>query len=152
MQLSITEAAHLMGKSPRQLRYMILQGALQAHKDGRRWVLDSESLPLTAGQRRATERRAGQLREAVEEALGPHLKAAQAEHYSVTELAAFKLARPAPVGLRHLGPEWQRAHSSSRGGRRHHGAPAPRPRTRRPRDPVQVALEPTGSLPARPRW
>jgi excisionase family DNA binding protein len=71
MKLSLSQAAEQLGKTRRQVRYMIQQGTLPAHKDGGRWVVDSEALPLDAPQRAARARRDDRLREAADHALGP---------------------------------------------------------------------------------
>lgn len=93
MDLSLTDASHLLGKTPRQVRYMIKNGHLQARKIGRRWVIDDAALPLTEGQRRAHQRKATELREAVDHALGPHTKAADRK-YSVRQITAFSVGAP----------------------------------------------------------
>ncbi|MCB9795822.1 MAG: hypothetical protein H6741_24260 [Alphaproteobacteria bacterium] len=95
MELSLSDAARLLGKTPRQLRYLIKMGKVPATKaDNGRWVLKSEELPLSEGQLRARARHAGELREAVEAALGPHLEGRGAKPYSVRETAAFAVGRP----------------------------------------------------------
>ena len=46
MRLSVTETATVLGKSPRQVRYMIQLGQLKAERQGKAWRIDGESLPL----------------------------------------------------------------------------------------------------------
>jgi hypothetical protein len=48
MLLSLPEAARRLGKSERQVRYLIRNGQVPAQKTGGRWMVDSESLPLPA--------------------------------------------------------------------------------------------------------
>jgi hypothetical protein len=56
MQLSLADAAIALGRSQRQIRYLIQTGGLAARKEGGRWVIDSADLPLSAGQRQAAGR------------------------------------------------------------------------------------------------
>jgi excisionase family DNA binding protein len=44
--LSLAEAATVLGKSERQVRYMINNGRLKAVKIGGSWVVESSDLPL----------------------------------------------------------------------------------------------------------
>jgi len=46
MQLSLEQAAERLGKSVRQVRYLIQTGALRANKTGGRWLIDAADLPL----------------------------------------------------------------------------------------------------------
>jgi len=71
MKLSLDQAAEQLGKTRRQIRYMIQEGRLPARKDGGRWVVDSSALPLEAPQRAAQDRRQDRLRDAADHALGP---------------------------------------------------------------------------------
>ena len=64
MNLTLSQAAERMGKTRRQIRYLIQQGRLEARKDGGRWVVDSEHLPISNIQREAQARQAGRLRRA----------------------------------------------------------------------------------------
>jgi hypothetical protein len=94
MQLTIKEAAARLGKSPRQVRYLILTQRLPARKLGGTWVLDSEDLPLSTGQEQALNRRERQLRSAVERALELPTGEERAARYSVRDLKAFQIALP----------------------------------------------------------
>ena len=89
MKVSLREAAQMLGRSTRQVRYMIRTRRLPAVKAAGRWVVDTDELPLSDGQRRARERKAADLTAAVEEALGPHTKTAPRKTYSVREMTAF---------------------------------------------------------------
>jgi hypothetical protein len=93
MKLSLTDASALLDKTPRQVRYLIGQGQLGAQKVNGRWVIDSESLPLSEHQILARRRKAEQLRDTVEAALGPHTRSARLK-YSVRQLAAFSAGTP----------------------------------------------------------
>jgi hypothetical protein len=94
MQLTIEQAAARLGKSSRQIRYLIKTGRLSAKKFSGVWVIEAEDLPLSAGQVAALERRERQLRSAVEEALDVQRKSERAPRYSVRDLKAFQLALP----------------------------------------------------------
>ncbi len=55
MQLSIQQTASILGKTRRQLLYMIEQGKIPAKKVGGRWVVERDDLHLDpAQQQRAT--------------------------------------------------------------------------------------------------
>lgn len=104
MQLSLQQAAERLGKSIRQVRYLIQTGALPAQKSGGRWLIAAADLPLSAGQRAAVGRRERSLRTAVEEGLG--LEEPPPQRYSVRDLKAFQIALPLyREAQEHLGPE-----------------------------------------------
>jgi len=94
MELTLREAGHLLGKTPRQLRYLIQNGRIAARKQGKHWLLERESLPLSEAQLRSRERKAHELRGVVEDALGPHLAPPGRRRYSVQATAAFSVGRP----------------------------------------------------------
>ena len=75
MQLSVVEAATVLGKSPRQIRYMIRQGQLEATREGKQWRIEGDSLPLGEAQRRALQERLEKARETFDHALDPVSKA-----------------------------------------------------------------------------
>ena len=116
MKLTLEQAAVRLGKSERQIRYLIQSGKLVAEKVGGRWLIDSEQLPLSDGQRLAVERKERQLRAAVEDGLGLAQSDDRPPRYSVRDLKAFQLAlplqqkastllgadHPATVALRHV--------------------------------------------------
>lgn len=43
MRLTLAEAAQRLGKTDRQVRYMVEQGTLKAAKKGGRWLVQSDS-------------------------------------------------------------------------------------------------------------
>jgi excisionase family DNA binding protein len=94
MYLSLQQAADRLGKSPRQVRYLIRTGRLSAQKIGGRWVVSSDDLPLSEGQRAAVERRERQLRVTVEDGLGLSDAPERPPRYSVRDLKAFQVALP----------------------------------------------------------
>jgi len=104
MLLTIEEAAARLGKSVRQVRYLIETNSLPAEKSGKRWVIDSENLPLSEGQQRAVDRKERQLRAAVEEGLGLSDSEERKPRYSVRDLKAFQIALPIQRrAVEHLG-------------------------------------------------
>lgn len=93
MDLSLPEVAARLGKSARQIRYMIKNGELTARKLGNRWFIDSATLPGSRGQDKAKQRQERQLRSAVEDGLGLTDDSAR-KRYSVHDLKAFQIALP----------------------------------------------------------
>lgn len=104
MELSLEEAATSLGKSVRQIRYMIQEKRLVARKVAGRWFVSlppaspqTESTPAAApaadltDRERAQARKATRLRTAVEDAL--ELGTAP-RRYSLRDLKAFQLALP----------------------------------------------------------
>ena len=93
VQLTISEAASLLGKSERQVRYLIQQGELEARKVAGRWVVSSEALP-------APKRRAGPApssggpKHEVAERLRQAAETPPARRYSVRDLRAYQAAEP----------------------------------------------------------
>ena len=69
MQLTIDEAAARLGKSARQIRYLIQNDGLPAKKIAGRWVIQADDLPLSEPQREAVGRQERALRGAVERGL-----------------------------------------------------------------------------------
>lgn len=90
MELSLTQAAQLLGKTRRQVEYLIQTGKLTAHKAGGRWRIAEADLPLSPGQREARARRGHGLRDAVDEVLE---RTAPRARYSMRDLKAFQEAR-----------------------------------------------------------
>ena len=98
MDISLRDAATLLGKSMRQVRYMVQQGKLKADKKGGRWVVRRDDLPLSAGQvARGLEDQA-RVKQVIETALGADAK--PAKRYSVTDLRAFQTGRRLLADLR----------------------------------------------------
>lgn len=93
MDLTLREAAVRLGKSERQIRYLIQQGRLRAEKRDGRWAIASDDLPRNEAQQSGQARRERRLRAAVEAAL--ELPADGLERrYSVRDLKAFQIALP----------------------------------------------------------
>lgn len=93
MKLSLEQAATRLGKSRRQVLYMIQKGSLPAEKLAGSWFIDADHLPLDAAQQRRADDKQRQLKAAVEEALAIE---PESEHrrYSVRDLKAFQIALP----------------------------------------------------------
>lgn len=90
MELSLTDAARLLGKSERQVRYMVKTGRLEGRKDGARWVFERDALPLGPGQERAREIKASRALAIAQEVLGPAAsRSAPLERMSVRQLSAM---------------------------------------------------------------
>ncbi len=94
MHLTVDQAAARLGKSRRQIRYLIKAKRLPAKKFGGRWMIDSDDLQLSKGQTEAVERRERQLRSVVEEGLGLPDATERRPRYSVRDLRAFQIALP----------------------------------------------------------
>ena len=87
MDLTLTQAAQLLGKTRRQVEYLIKTARLPAKKAGARWVVADADLPLSPAQRQARERKVAALRGVAEEVLG---EAAPKTRYSLRDLKAFR--------------------------------------------------------------
>jgi Helix-turn-helix domain len=92
LNLSLQQAAARLGKSLRQVRYMIQQGTLPARKVQGRWVVNGDDLPGSAGQKVAHARKARQMRGLVEDAL--EVPAELPRRYSVLDLKGFQICLP----------------------------------------------------------
>ena len=91
VDLSLPEAAALLGQSLHQVRYLIRTARLPAKKVGGQWRVRREDLPRGEAQAQAAERKVERLREAVDDALAlPPSKV----RYSLRDMKAFAVARP----------------------------------------------------------
>jgi excisionase family DNA binding protein len=93
MKLTLEQACHELGKSRRQVRYLIDQGRLKAKKDGGRWTIDSDDLPHGDGRKQARERRSRQMQAVVEDSFAADSGKAK-RRYSVRSIKAFALSLP----------------------------------------------------------
>lgn len=85
-EYSIEEVAGLLGRSVRQVRYMLQTGQLKGQKSGRRWLVRKEDLPNELPQEKADQLAA------VETSA---TRADQKYHrYSVRDLKAFEAGLP----------------------------------------------------------
>ena len=90
MKLSLSQAAEQLGKTRRQIRYMIQEGRLEASKEGGRWSVDSGALPLDGPRQAAQARRLERLRDAADHALGPR----PATRWGLRDLKAIEVGVP----------------------------------------------------------
>jgi len=90
MQLTLEQAATRLGKTVRQVRYMVEQGRLLAKKVGGRWLIDAQDLPRSEAGRASDKRRDRAVKAAVERALG--VEDVPAKRYSLGDLKAFRIA------------------------------------------------------------
>ncbi len=96
MEISLREAAVLMGVSPRTLRAKAQRGELPATKVGRVWRFDHRHLPLTAEQRDRMQSRAQEVRDAVEAVLPSRMAQTRSRSArSLADLDAFRLGAEA---------------------------------------------------------
>jgi hypothetical protein len=114
MQLTLEQTATRLGKSQRQILYMIRQNQLPAKKIAGRWFIDTADLPLSENQRRSGERKQRQLKAAVEEALDIADDDPK-PRYSVRDLKAFQVALPL---YRKICEELTASHPAAQGLRR----------------------------------
>ena len=92
MQLTLAQAAVHAGKTIRQLRYLIQQERLPAHKTAGRWFVNTSDLPASEKRQASRKRKQRQLRSAVEVALELEPDSRNKERYSVRDLKAFQAA------------------------------------------------------------
>lgn len=91
MELSVREAASILGRSPRTIRAQLCRGDLPGRKRDGRWVVPRESLPLTEAQRRVLQERADDLRRTLDEALPSRLAATRGRRgRSIADVDAFR--------------------------------------------------------------
>ena len=101
MELTITEAATLLGRSPRTVRAQVARGELPGFKRGGQWVIRREALPLSEAQRAALQQKAETLRGALEDALPPRLaQTAGQTRRGLADLDAFRLCDALHLAVR----------------------------------------------------
>lgn len=93
MQLTLSEAAALLGKSERQVRYLISHGKLSASKSGGRWVVDAQTLKAQGADSRAASANVTQSAE-LDRRLAAAAEVPPARRYSVRDLRAYQAAEP----------------------------------------------------------
>lgn len=93
MELTLKQVAAQLGKSVRQVRYMIQSGTLPARKSPSGWLVDSAALPASPRQGEAAARKQRALRAAVEDVLSaPDTPGTR--RYSLRNLRAVQVALP----------------------------------------------------------
>lgn len=92
MELTVREAATLLGRSPRTVRSQVARGELPGVKRDGRWRIERRDLPLTEPQRRGLQSRAEGLRQTLEAALPSRLaRTLGRRSRSIADLDAFRL-------------------------------------------------------------
>lgn len=100
MELSVRQAATLMGRSPRTVRAQVARGELPGVKKNGQWKIERRHLPLTEAQHHALQQKAQAIRDTVETALPSRVAAHAADRTkSLLDLDAF---RAGVSVLRHL--------------------------------------------------
>ena len=90
MEVSLEEAAAILGKTSRQVRYLIDQKRLPAKKLGGKWRIDRADLQLDDDLRQRSTQRQDRLKAVVEDALTP----GQNRRYTLRDLRAVQVAMP----------------------------------------------------------
>jgi excisionase family DNA binding protein len=105
MELSLEEATAVLGKTRRQVLYMIAQQRLPARKVGGRWVIEREDLQGDAAIRQRASHQQAHLKAVIEEALLP----GNERRYTLRDLKAVQLAIPLYQQLLAGGAVWEKA-------------------------------------------
>lgn len=101
MELSLAEAASLMGVSARTLRARAARGDIPARKRAGAWRFDRRDLPLTEAQRAGLQARVDEIRASVEAALPSRLAAHHGDRRrSLADLDAFRAALGVHTAIR----------------------------------------------------
>ena len=91
MKLTLEQTATRLGKTQRQVLYMIRQGKLSAEKIAGRWFIDATDLPVSERQQTVKERQQHHFQGVLEDAL--ELDNTK-RRYSVRDLKAFQITLP----------------------------------------------------------
>lgn len=102
MDVSLREAAALLGRSPRAVRAKVARGELRARKVGKKWSFSSHDLPLTEPQRQALTQRLEIAARALAAVAPPNLATTRNpdRRRSVRDLAAFTTLRTLTRSIR----------------------------------------------------
>ena len=90
MELSLQQTADILGKTRRQVLYMIDQGRLPGKKVGGRWVVDRADLQVDKEIQQRASQKQERFKAVVEEALTP----GRERRYTLRDLKAVQLAAP----------------------------------------------------------
>ncbi len=105
MELSVREAATLLGRSPRTVRAQAARGELPAVKRGRSWFIRQQDLPLTEPQRRAVQARADEVRACLDEALPGRAASTPGDRRrTLADLDAFRIGADLLGAMRAVQP------------------------------------------------
>jgi excisionase family DNA binding protein len=105
MQLSLQEAVQILGKTRRQVLYMIEQGRLPARKIGGRWVVERADLQVDEAVQQRSSQKQARLKAVIEDALTP----GQERRYTLRDLKAVQVATPIYRDLAARGNGWEKA-------------------------------------------
>jgi len=89
MDLKLKEVANLLGKSERQIRYMIKKGELKAIKKDGQWSIDRECLPFSVKQILTINRKREIFTDGIDKVVN---KLAIKKEYTFTDLRSFQLS------------------------------------------------------------
>lgn len=98
MLLSAAEAAQLLRQSERTVRARLARGELPGRKQGGRWLVPREALPLPAAEHDRIRARADAIRATVDAALPSRL--GERRRRSAVDEPAFRAAHALAAGLR----------------------------------------------------
>lgn len=105
MEITVTEAAALLGCSARTVRARVARGELPGVKRGGQWFVNRSALPLTEAQRSAFQRKAQGLRDALEEALPARMARTPGDRRrGLLDLDAFRFGAALLAELRAADP------------------------------------------------
>ena len=90
MQLSLQEAMQILGKTRRQVLYMIEQGRLPARKVGGRWVIECADVQVDEAIQQRTAQKQARFKAVIEDALTP----GQERRYTLRDLKAVQVRDP----------------------------------------------------------
>ena len=105
MQLSLQEAMQIIGKTRRQVLYMIEQGRLPARKVGGRWVIERADVQVDEDVHQRTTQKQARFKAVIEDALTP----GQERRYTLRDLKAVQVATPIYREMAARGEGWSKA-------------------------------------------
>ena len=105
MQLSLQEAMQILGKTRRQVLYMIEQGRLPARKVGGRWVIERADVQVDEAVQQRTTQKQARFKAVIEDALTP----GQERRYTLRDLKAVQVATPIYREMAARGDGWSKA-------------------------------------------
>lgn len=92
MDLTLREAATLLGRRPRTVRAQLARGELKGRKRDGKWLIRRADLPLTEAQRRSLTRKIVRLHDAVDAAI-PEAVRDRVGAVGLAQLDVFRLGR-----------------------------------------------------------
>jgi hypothetical protein len=104
MELSLQQTDDILGKTRRQVLYMIDQGRLPDKKVGGRWVVDRADLQVDAEMKQRTSQKQERFKAVIEDALSP----GRERRYTLRDLKAVQLSTPIYSQPAARGPAWEK--------------------------------------------